>query len=104
MAQLVRDETTKRRYELLIDDQLAGIVNYRLTGDHIALTHAEIFDGFLHQGFATSMVTEVLDDARRRSLGVLPMCPFVLTLISEHPDDYLDLVPADQRARFGLPS
>lgn len=32
---------------------------------------------------------------------MLPFCPFVNAWIGKHPD-YLDLVPADQRERFGL--
>ena len=42
-----------------------------------------------------------LDDARRRGLGVLPICPFVQAFIVRHPD-YVDLVPTAQRRRFGL--
>ncbi|MEV1200449.1 N-acetyltransferase, partial [Microbispora rosea] len=40
-----------------------------------------------------------LDAARDAGLSVLPFCPFVKRYIERHPD-YLDLVPADQRARF----
>jgi hypothetical protein len=43
-----------------------------------------------------------LDDARRRGLQVLPSCPYVRKVIAEDPDTFLDLVPADQRARFDL--
>jgi predicted GNAT family acetyltransferase len=103
MTPRVIDHTEQSRYELLVDDELAGIVTYALDGDQLSLFHAEVFDAFLHQGLATVMVREVLNDARRRGLGVLPFCPFALTYISEHLDDSLDLVPEDQRGRFGLP-
>ncbi len=32
---------------------------------------------------------------------VLPHCPFVKAYIEKH-DEYVDLVPAEQRASFGL--
>jgi hypothetical protein len=35
---------------------------------------------------------------------VLPLCPFVRGYIAGHPDDYLDLVPEDQRENFQLPA
>jgi predicted GNAT family acetyltransferase len=41
----------------------------------------------------------VLDDVRRRSLVVVPRCPFIAAYIRRHPDDYLDLVVPGLRAR-----
>ena len=34
---------------------------------------------------------------------MIPVCPFVRAYIAGHPE-YLDLVPEDRRAEFGLPS
>ena len=42
-----------------------------------------------------------LSEARERGLRVLPQCPFVAEHIREHPE-WLDLVPEDRRAEFGL--
>ncbi len=103
MTSQVIDRTEKSRYELVVDDTLAGIVTYARAGGELSLLHAEVFDGFLHRGLATTMVEAVLLDARQRGLGVLPFCPFVLAFINEHLDDYLDLVPEAQRGRFDLP-
>jgi hypothetical protein len=46
-------------------------------------------------------VRGALDVARSRRLAVLPECDFMRGWIEKHPD-YVDLVPADERARFGL--
>ncbi|MEJ7754921.1 MAG: hypothetical protein WKF83_00090 [Nocardioidaceae bacterium] len=43
-----------------------------------------------------------LDILRARDEQVLPVCPFVPAVIRDHPE-LLDLVPVDQRVRFGLP-
>ncbi len=37
----------------------------------------------------------------QRGLRVLPYCPFVRYFIDHH-DEYLDLVPREAQARFGL--
>ena len=47
------------------------------------------------------LIRQVLDEQRAAGRQVLPYCPFVKAYISSHPD-YLDLVPASQRAKFGL--
>ena len=39
--------------------------------------------------------------ARERGLAVHPDCPFVRGWIAKHPE-YVDLVPADEHARYGL--
>ena len=44
----------------------------------------------------------VLDAARDEGLAVLPYCPFTAGYIRNHRDDYVDLVPEDKRAKFGL--
>ena len=41
------------------------------------------------------------DEARDQGLGVLPFCGFVREHVRRNPE-YLDLVPEDQRRRFGL--
>jgi hypothetical protein len=46
----------------------------------------------------------VLDDARARGLDVLPHCPYVAAFVDGHREEYLDLVPRDRRAQFGLGS
>jgi hypothetical protein len=52
---------------------------------------------------AKQLVTRALQDARSRGLAVLPFCPYVRKVISENPEQYLDLVPVRDRARFQLP-
>jgi hypothetical protein len=42
-----------------------------------------------------------LDDVRKRGLAALPFCPYVRRFIERHPQN-LDLVPEEQRERFGL--
>ncbi|MCC3655364.1 N-acetyltransferase [Streptomyces sp. S07_1.15] len=103
MSTAVRDNPAENRYEIHEAERLAGFSAYRLTGRRIAFTHTETLPEFRGRGLAGRLVAGGLDDARRRGLAVLPFCPYVREYIAEHADAHLDLVPARDRARFGLP-
>ena len=102
MTPTVRDTPAASRYEIYDGHQLAGFSAYKLTGHKIAFLHTEIDPAFARQGLAKQLVTEELDDARRRGLAVLPFCPYIRKFIARNPT-YLDLVPDTHRDRFDLP-
>jgi hypothetical protein len=97
----IADNPERRRYEILVGDELGGFAQYRARPGQIAFTHTEIDDRFEGQGLGGRLVAFALDDARERGLAVLPFCPFVRGYIQRHRE-YADLVPADRRAEFGL--
>lgn len=99
----VRDNPDKNRYEIHDGEKLAGFSEYKLSPGKIAFTHTEIDPAFSRRGLARVLVTEALDDVRRRDLAVLPFCPYVRKVIASSPELYLDLVPARERERFKLP-
>ena len=102
MTTTVRDNPEQSRYEIHDGDQLAGFTDYKLTHGRIAFIHTEVFPDFSGRGLARQLVGEELEDARRRGLAVLPFCPYVRKVIAASPEQYLDLVPADERERFEL--
>jgi len=95
------DNAERGRFEVSADEELAGYVTYSVRGAVLSLPHTEVEPRFRGRGLASALIGDVLDIARSRGLAVLPFCPFVSRYIAGHPD-YLPLVPADQRARFGL--
>jgi predicted GNAT family acetyltransferase len=97
----VADNPDEGRYEVFADGERAGFITYRLQPGRISLLHTEVDDAFEGHGVGGTLVSEALDDARARGLEVLPHCPFVKSYIAKHPE-YLDLVPEDERGRFGL--
>lgn len=104
MATAVTDEPEDRRYVVRVDGQQAGFAEYELQDSStIAFTHTEIGPDFGGQGLGGTLIGHALDDVRERGLAVLPHCSFVRGFIAKS-DGYLDLVPADQRARFDLPA
>ncbi|MFD8477783.1 GNAT family N-acetyltransferase [Kitasatospora sp. NPDC059673] len=102
MEPQVTDNTEQSRFEISTDAGLAGFAEYQLRdGGRIAFVHTVIDPAFGGQGLGGKLARAVLDTARERGLGVLPYCPFIRGWIAKHPE-YVDLVPADKRAKFDL--
>lgn len=97
----VADNPGESRYEAYEGAELAGFVTYTLETDVISFLHTEVERSHRGEGIAGEMARVALDDARARGLSVYPFCPYVSGWIQQHPD-YVDLVPADRRAQFGL--
>ncbi len=98
---MITDNPDQHRYEIRVDDELAGFVQYRRREGLIALIHTEIDSRFEGRGLASQLIAAVLDEARAAGVWVFPFCPFVNGYISRHPA-YVDLVPEEFRAEFGL--
>ena len=101
MAQRVVDNPNGSRFEIYDDEELAGFAEYHRFRNEIAFIHTEIDPRFEGRGLAGLLARTALDTVREQGLGVLPYCPFIRGWITKHPD-YVDLVPASQRAKFGL--
>lgn len=97
----VTDNPAEERYEIRADGELAGFTAYRECPLGLAFDHTKIFDAFEGKGVGSKLIQRTLDDVRARGLEVLPICPFVKAYIERHPE-YVDLVPEDERERFGL--
>jgi uncharacterized protein len=94
----VHDNRSERRYQLLIDGDVAGVILYRVARDAIALIHTEMSQSLEGRGLGGRLVSGALDDIRARGLRVIPICPFVRSYIRGHAE-YQDLVRPD--AEFG---
>jgi uncharacterized protein len=89
---IVSDHPESHRYEIELDGERVGLLTYRLDGDVIAFTHAEIDPAVGGHGLGTTLARAALDDARARGLAVLPECPFVGDFVARHRAEYADLV------------
>jgi predicted GNAT family acetyltransferase len=97
----VRDNSSRSRYEILVDNELVGFSEYVEHGAQVDFVHTEIRDDYAGRGLASEVIRRALDDARRRGWHVLPYCRFVRGFMEKN-SEYRDLVPADRRGRFGL--
>ena len=87
----VADVPERGRFEITVDERLAGFCEYTLEGGIITFTHTEVFGEFSGRGLAGTLVAAALGDARRLGLRVRPLCPYVAAYIKRHPE-YSDLV------------
>ncbi|MDR0938956.1 MAG: N-acetyltransferase [Mediterranea sp.] len=80
------DNKEKKRYEFDVDGQLA-IIEYILQGNEVIIfTHTEVPVKLGGRGIGTRLVAKVLEDAERRQLKVVPLCPFVAAYMLKHPE------------------
>jgi uncharacterized protein len=91
---VVRDNPEALRYELLVDGNVAGEIQYRRSPDRVALVHTEVSPSLEGQGLGSRLVAGALDDVRAHGLRAVPVCPFVRSYIRRHPE-YGDLVVTD---------
>lgn len=87
----VADNPAGLRYELWLDGELAGWIDYALNGDTTALLHTEVRPSHRERGLATRLVHDALEHVREHDRRLRPLCPFVAAYVRKHPE-YGDLV------------
>jgi predicted GNAT family acetyltransferase len=100
----VVDNKAAQRFEIYSGGELAAFTRYRREEPAtFAFTHTETIPAYAGHGVGSTLVAEVMVRMRAGGYSVLPYCPFVNAYLRKHPED-ADLVPADQRRRFGVGS
>ncbi|MGQ0617881.1 MAG: GNAT family N-acetyltransferase [Acidimicrobiia bacterium] len=89
----VRHDADRSSYDLYVDGERAGVVDYHLTGTVATISHTEVAPCHRGRGLGALLVREALEDLRRRGLSVRPRCPFVARFIEDNPA-YRDLLAA----------
>jgi uncharacterized protein len=97
----IADAPEHSRYELELDGRVVGVADYRQEGKVRSFTHTGVAHEHRGQGLAGELIEFALRDTRETGLEVLPYCWYVRDHIAQHPE-YLELVPAESRADFGL--
>ncbi len=92
MAHVVHNPS-ESRYEIYVDDQLAGFTSYRDTPEARDFVHTEIGDAYEGQGLGGQLARGALDDVRAGGGKVIATCPFIKGWIEKH-EDYQDLLAA----------
>ncbi len=100
-APTVTDVPERNRFEIVLDGQVVGFVDYHRRPGQISLIHTEIEPTHEGAGLGARLIQAALDAARAEGVAVLPFCPFVRAYIERHPE-YLDLVAEERRSQFGL--
>lgn len=85
MTNKIKDNKTKKQYELEIDNHIARI-EYIIAQDKIYLTHTEVPPSLEGKGIGFNIIKQALEDIKERELTLIPLCPFVALYIKRHPE------------------
>ncbi len=83
----VRDNPEQHRYEAVVDETVAGLIQYRDRHDGARVfLHTQTSPDFGGKGVASVLVRRALELERQRERMVVPVCPFVSAFLERHPD------------------
>ncbi|MFC0033699.1 GNAT family N-acetyltransferase [Micromonospora chaiyaphumensis] len=91
MSFLVEENPARHRFEILVDDALAGSTEYVPRGEVLVFTHTEVDKRFQNMGVGSALIRGTLDQIRERGGRVATQCRFMAAFIERHPE-YADLV------------
>lgn len=81
----VRDNLERSRYELTVDGETA-VMDYRIAGDVMTITHTGVPRALEGRGIGSALVKGALDQIRVRNLKIVVLCWFVDGFIGRHPE------------------
>jgi predicted GNAT family acetyltransferase len=87
----VRDNTELSRYEILVDDDVAGFSRYTDQAGGRVFIHTKIDPDYEGQGLGSQLARAALDDVRSKGMAVVARCPFIAEFVSRH-GEYADLI------------
>lgn len=97
----VRDNMKLSRFELYVDGDNIGHLQYETRQGQIWLLHTTIEQRFKRSRLDNYFIGNVLENLHRRRLAVMPFCPTVRGYLAGHPE-WATLIPASERSRFRL--
>jgi predicted GNAT family acetyltransferase len=89
----VHHEPDRSRYELVVDDEVLAVAEYRDDGDRVVMHHTYTAPQHRGNGYAAMVVQGALDDLRTQGKTIVPTCWFVAEFVDSHPE-YQDLLAA----------
>jgi predicted GNAT family acetyltransferase len=97
----IRDNPERHRFEADLGDGSLAIAEYNLLTGKIMFTHTEVPPEHEGKGIGSALIRYSLDEARKRGLKVIPICPFFAAYMQKHAD-VQDLLEPAWRKKFGL--
>ncbi|MGB0177704.1 MAG: GNAT family N-acetyltransferase, partial [Owenweeksia sp.] len=80
----IKDNPAEKRFEMSLENGLAYI-EYIKAQNKMYLTHTEVPRGAEGQGIGSKIVELVLKEVARQKMELVPLCPFVVHFLKEHP-------------------
>ena len=86
----IQHDRNAHRFEVDVEGTLC-VLEYRLDGDRMAITHTGVPAAAGGRGVAGELVRAALDGARALGWKVVPLCSYAETWMKRHPE-YADLL------------
>ncbi len=90
MTEELRKNDADRHYELVVDGDVVGHIEWVDEGDVIDLPHTIVDPAHGGKGYGGLLAKYALDDVRAQGKKARPTCPFIARYIDRHPD-YADV-------------
>lgn len=85
-ANVVHDQAN-HRYEIFLDEERVGLMDYSLRPGEIHLVHTEVDPAHQGKNLAAILLRESLADIRQRgSEKVVPVCSYTVKYMEKHPE------------------
>jgi uncharacterized protein len=82
----VENNVAAHRFEARLPEGLAFLKYHYDRAGRLSLDHTEVPPAHRHQGIAALLAKEAIDFARAQGLTAVPVCPYVVAYLKEHPD------------------
>ncbi|HHV22467.1 MAG TPA: N-acetyltransferase [Propionibacterium sp.] len=87
----IEHKPKKKRYEAIVDGEVAGYITYERIADALDLQHTVVEPAFEGRGVGSALARGVFEDLRAQGgLTAIPTCPFVARWLAKHAE-YADL-------------
>src|SRR6476620_9662540 len=94
---LTLNEQKKGAFIIKEGEKQLGEMVVSISGNNLTVYHTEVVPEAEGKGLAKKMLQEMVDYARKNSLKVIQLCPYVHAQFKRHPDEYADLWQADEK-------
>ena len=81
----IEHQTARRRFVAVVDGE-SCVVDYRLEGGVMLITHTGVAPRLEGRGIAAALTRAALDHARAQGLKVNPLCSYASAYMQRHPE------------------
>ena len=93
MTDSIQHDTSGQQF-LVIVDGARCVLDYRLHGTVMTITHTGVPEAVGGRGIAANLMKTAFEHARSRGWTVVPACSYAAVFVQRHPE-YSDLIHED---------
>jgi predicted GNAT family acetyltransferase len=90
-VQLKLDEKKHGHFYITEDDERIAEMQVGISGNDMTVYHTEVLPKAEGKGLAKKIFSAMVDYARKNSLKVIALCPYVFAQFKRRPEEYADI-------------